>query len=364
MQDLRTLLPRLDQDTPGCRGTSLAAWSYRGGGVLVFGPIPSPRFGSFLGVRNVAHGFCSYDCLYCHAGSTRTHVPRRSAFRSVAEVVAQVDEAVAKSAERGERLERLVVAPDGEPCLDLELGALLEALAKHGLPLAVTTNGSLLNRDDVRRDLKRADWVSLKVDGGNETVWRRINRPHDIIRFDTVVQGMRTFAGTFDGFLSTESMLVDGLNTTPHELEATADLCAALRPDMAYLSTPSRPPADLACRPPTSTTLALAETIFSERLSVLVSPNDAAVPASRGDPRTELLALTAAQPMRVSHIHEFLRRAGSSPSVAEELVARGLLCRVEHLGEQFYSRCYEREACELRSCGTCPSPDVEELEAS
>jgi wyosine [tRNA(Phe)-imidazoG37] synthetase (radical SAM superfamily) len=46
--------------------------------------------------------------------------------------------------------------------------------------MAVLTNASLVWREDVREDLFEADFVSLKVDGVTEDIWRYINRARAI----------------------------------------------------------------------------------------------------------------------------------------------------------------------------------------
>jgi wyosine [tRNA(Phe)-imidazoG37] synthetase (radical SAM superfamily) len=46
-----------------------------------------------------------------------------------------------------------------------------------GIKTAVITNGSLIALGDVREDLAKAAWISLKVDSTREKVWRRMKRP-------------------------------------------------------------------------------------------------------------------------------------------------------------------------------------------
>lgn len=77
-----------------------------------------------------------------------------------------------------ERIDYLTFVPDGEPTLDLDLGREISLLRTLDIPIGVITNSSLIWREDVREELARADWVSLKVDAVREPVWRKINRPH------------------------------------------------------------------------------------------------------------------------------------------------------------------------------------------
>ena len=64
----------------------------------------------------------------------------------------------------GEPIDYLTIVSDGEPTLDANLGRMIELLRPLGIKIAVITNASLIWREDVRSELKKADWVSLKVD--------------------------------------------------------------------------------------------------------------------------------------------------------------------------------------------------------
>ena len=62
-----------------------------------------------------------------------------------------------------------------------------------------------------------------------------------------------------------------------------------------------------------------------------------------GDPRENLLAITAVHPVRESAVQAILARAGASMTVANELVSSGALRQVSHGGETFYIRRLHRE---------------------
>lgn len=63
--------------------------------------------------------------------------------------------------------------PDCEPTLDINMGKEIDELKQLGIKIAVITNSSLIWREDVRNDLCKADWVSLKVDTVSEKIWRK-----------------------------------------------------------------------------------------------------------------------------------------------------------------------------------------------
>ena len=115
--------------------------------------------------------------------------------------------------EAKEKVEKArVKVPDGEPTLDINLGREAELLKELGIPLAILTNSSLIWREDVREDLIKFGFVSLKLDVVSEQLWRKIDRPHKSLKLDEILDGMLKFRKSFKGKLITETMLIDGIN--------------------------------------------------------------------------------------------------------------------------------------------------------
>lgn len=98
----------------------------------------------------------------------------------------------------GGHIDYITFVPDGEPTLDAGLGREIDLVKQLGVPVAVMTNSSLLGREDVKGDLARADWVSVKVDSDRKSTWRRVDRPHLHLDLDTVLEGILAFASTGD----------------------------------------------------------------------------------------------------------------------------------------------------------------------
>ena len=113
-----------------------------------------------------------------------------------------------------------------------------------GIPVAVISNASLIWRPDVAADLLAADWVSLKMDAAEESIWRRINRPHRSLSLEAIQKGALDFASIYEGMLVTETMLVREVNDQPAHLVQLAAFLGQLEPATAYLSAPIRPPAE------------------------------------------------------------------------------------------------------------------------
>jgi len=240
----------------------------------------------------------------------------------------------------GEAIDYLTVVSDGEPTLDLRLGETIDRLRSCGIRIAVITNGSLLWREDVRRDLSRADWVSVKVDAADEDTWKHVDRPHKELRFEEVRDGWIAFAEQFDGSLVTETMLVRDANDGAEQVRRTAAAIGDLRPEIAYLAVPIRPPAEPWVEAPAMAAVVEAYEVFAqhvERVELLLGYEGNAF-AGTDSAEESLLDITAVHPMREEAVGELLTRTGAGEDVLRRLVADGRLVRLEHGGHTFYVR--------------------------
>lgn len=308
-----------------------------------FGPVPSRRLGTSLGINTIPAKVCTYACLYCQAGRTTQLRDARRPFYDPEAVLADVKERVDSALKGGHRPHYLTFVPDGEPTLDLNLGTLIRRLKPLGIPVGVITNGSLLWRDDVRQDLLEADWVSVKLDAGEESAWRQINRPHGRLRLSQIIDGLRLFAQRFGGALVTETMLLNGINDSEDCVLKTARILHEVRPARAYLGIPTRPPAAAWARKPDEADFNRAYRLFSEELDhveclIGYEGNEF---ACSGDPESDILSITAVHPMREDAVRTLMDRYGSW-NVVEKLIADGKLVRTLYDGQAFYLRRFGR----------------------
>ena len=309
-----------------------------GGVRYSYGPVPSRRLGRSLGINNIPAKTCTYSCVYCQVGRTTEMRTDRRAFYDPEAVFRDVKDRLAEAKKASERVDYLAFVPDGEPTLDANLGREISLLKALGTPVAVITNGSLLWLEDVRKDLALADWVSVKVDAVREEVWRKIDRPHKSLMLTRVLDGIRAFAKDFAGRLVTETMLVRGINDDAGGLGDLAEFLGSIELDTAYLSIPTRPPAEAGVRVPDEGSLNLAFQILSRRaarVELLIGYEGDAF-AATGAVEGDLLGITAVHPMREDAVRAFLARAGSPWETVERLIGRGDLVRTEYNRQSFY----------------------------
>ena len=114
-------------------------------------------------------------------------------------------------------------------------------------------------------------------------------------------------ADTFKGTLATESMIIHGFNDNGEEVERVADFLAELKPDIAYLSIPTRPPVVKTVTAASEQVINMAYQIFSKRLSSvehLISYKGNAF-AFTGSIESNLLSVTSVPPMREETLNYF-----------------------------------------------------------
>jgi wyosine [tRNA(Phe)-imidazoG37] synthetase (radical SAM superfamily) len=307
---------------------------------IAYGPVPSRRLGYSLGINNLPSKRCSYSCIYCQLGRTTSMQTEPGAFYDPPELARCVKERVEYIREKGETIDYLTFVADGEPTLDINLGEEIELLRTLGIKIAIITNASLVWHQGVRQDLRKADWVSLKLDTVNQEVWHRINRPHRALKFDRILEGMSEFAQIFAGELTSETMLIQGINDDTGEVRQVAEFLEGLRPDKAYLAIPTRPPAERAVTGAGETALTMAYQIFAEKLGniELLTGYEGNAFASTGNVAHDLLSITSVHPMREEAVTALLNKAGANWKAVQELIDNGSLVPMEYQGKNYYVR--------------------------
>ena len=255
-------------------------------------------------------------------------------------ILRDVREKIKEVRQRGGFIDYLTFVPDGETTLDRNLGQAIDLLKSSGLKIAVITNASLIWREDVREDLLKADWISLKMDTENPEVWHRINRPHGDLKLQSILEGARQFAAIYQGELATETMLVKGINDADETMEGIGEILARLEPSISYLAVPTRPPAERWVQSPGEEFINRAFQILRkkvDRVEYLLGYEGNAF-AYTGNAEQDLLNITAVHPMREEAVDDFLERAGAESSVAADLCNRGKLIKTRFEGHIFYVR--------------------------
>ncbi|RLF93643.1 radical SAM protein [Thermococci archaeon] len=308
--------------------------------MIAFGPVPSRRLGHSLGINNIPPKFCTYSCVYCQIGRTINMENERREFYKIEKIIEDVEKKVKEARKRGEKIDHLTFVPDGEPALDINIGKEIGFLKNLGIKIAVITNGSLIWKRDVQNDLCKADWVSLKVDAVSKEIWQRIDRPHKSLDLEEILEGIAEFSKIFKGELTTETMLIKGINDKYEEIKKIASFLEKLKPYKSYISIPTRPPAEKWAVPANEHNINMAFQVFNERdidAEYLIGYEGNAF-AFTGNIEEDLLSITSVHPMREEGVKELLKKADADWGVVEKLIRESKLMEVEYQGKKYYMR--------------------------
>ena len=307
---------------------------------IAFGPVPSRRLGRSLGINNIPPKHCSYACRYCQVGPTHEKLIIPRPFYAPEQIAEAVSRHVARASEQNEAIDYLTFVPDGEPTLDSRLAESIALLRPLNIPIAVISNASLLWRREVRQALALADWVSVKVDSVDDTLWRQVNRPHPALSLDQVLRGIEDFARMFRGTLVSETMLIAGINDGEEAVANVAAFLQQLPLECTYLAVPTRPPTETDVTGPVEAVLIRCYEQLSARLprvETLIGYEGDAF-ASTGDITEDILSISAVHPLRESALYALLQRTASDWSAVQSLLDDGRLRQVQYQGENYYLR--------------------------
>jgi len=205
---------------------------------LIYGPVPSRRLGRSLGVDLVPYKVCSYDCIYCQLGKTTEKRIGRRPYVSVDTVLEQFH----RRLKDGLYADYVTLGGSGEPTLNADIGEIISALkGRSDIPVAVLTNSSLLWESDVRDALLQADVVLPSLDAYDARTFERINRPHEDIAFETMLEGLIRFCQSYGGRIWLEIFALKGVNADPAGAERFRELVSQISPDKVHVNTAVRP---------------------------------------------------------------------------------------------------------------------------
>ena len=304
----------------------------------VFGPLPSRRLGQSLGIDPIPMKTCNWNCVYCQLGRSSALEAQRRMYAPPEDILAEAFEAIEKHGRDG--IDWVTFVGSGEPTLHAGLGWMIDELKRRSpIPVAVLTNGSLLDLPEVRRDLRGADAVMPSLDAGTERLYRQINRAAKPFGLDRLVRGLEAFRAEYSGRLWIEVMLISGLNDGD---EALRDLAAALHrigPDEVHINLPVRPPAEPWVEPPPAPRIARAAEILGGAARV-VAPQAGPLRLSATDNAVEaILSVIARHPMSEAEITGALadRPAAEIAEALRQLERSGRAAKILRSDEAFWT---------------------------
>jgi wyosine [tRNA(Phe)-imidazoG37] synthetase (radical SAM superfamily) len=300
----------------------------------VFGPVASRRLGRSLGIDLVPFKTCSFDCIYCQLGRTRSRTVELNEYVPTDRVLADMEVALAS----GVKADWITLSGSGEPTLHACIGDVIAAAKRlTDVPVAVLTNGSLLWDDRVRQGLARADLVIPSLDAADDSLFGRVNRPHESLSLDLVLEGLIAFRRGFRGSIWLEVFLLAGISDTDEHVDKLAEMARRLAPERIQLNTVARPPAEAVARPVPREALEHLAERFVPRAEVIAAQPRADIPEHARSGDEALVDLLARRPCSLEDVCFALGLvAPDALKQLDRLVRDGGVTATPHGGQLFY----------------------------
>ena len=300
----------------------------------VYGPVPSRRLGRSLGVDLVPLKTCSFNCIYCQLGPTACTTVQRAEYAPVEQVVSEVKERLA----RGPRPDYVTLSGSGEPTLHERFGEIAAQLKKTtDIPIALLTNGSLFYLPEVRDACRSVDLVVPSLDAGDESLFQYINRPHDSLSLEKVVEGLCELRQQFKGQMWLEVFLLLGVNSFEAEVMKIQAHINRIQPDRVQLNTAVRPPAEDFAYPVPGETLERLCGLLGPTCEVIAEVTPAALPLTSSARKQDVLAMLQRRPCTLEDIARGLSvHRNEVIKYVQQLLKEGLLEAKREGAQQYY----------------------------
>jgi len=206
---------------------------------IIFGPINSRRFGMSLGIDlSPALKQCNFDCLYCELAPSQT-VDSQTSTISVFQIIQALKEHL------DDKIDVITLTANGEPTLYPDLLELIIEInkIKNKTQTLILTNSASLVNENVFKALLKLDQVKLSLDAVSTDIFKKIDRPHQSIKVDEIIEKVKEFSRVYSGKLFIEILFVHGLNDTKEEIKKLNKVLLNINTQRIDLGTIDRPPA-------------------------------------------------------------------------------------------------------------------------
>ncbi len=221
------------------QNTSLANVSVSAKNNIIFGPINSRRFGMSLGIDlSPALKQCNFDCLYCELAPALT-MDKQVNTITVDKIITEL------KTHLNSKIDVITLTANGEPTLYPQMSELIDAIdkVKGKTETLILTNSATLVDPNVYKALLKLDQVKLSLDAISPDVFRKIDRPHESIKVEDIVDRVIAFSKEYTGKLFIEILFVHEINDTPEEIQKLNDVLLDVNAVRVDLGTIDRPPA-------------------------------------------------------------------------------------------------------------------------
>jgi wyosine [tRNA(Phe)-imidazoG37] synthetase (radical SAM superfamily) len=274
------------------------------------------------------------DCIYCELGRASGTICDMREYFPYEEIASEIEEVVRAG---HPRFDCLTFTASGEPTLHLRLGDLIEfSKSLIQRPVVVLTNSGLVSRHEVRQALASADIVLASLDAATPGAFRRINRPHECVVLEEVIEGLSALRSQMEGELWLEILFVSGVNDQDGEVAALANAVEQIDPHRVQLNTVVRPPAEEWARPVPQSRLEEIREALGARAEIIVDYRAKMKAGAAGLVEAEILDMLKRRPLTCREIKELFGFDADIDGILQRLERQGLIVTRRVDSKDFY----------------------------
>lgn len=208
---------------------------------IIFGPVPSRRFGISLGIDlSPSKKQCNFDCLYCELEPAKT-IYEMDTYPNIQDIIFEVKNSLKKHP----KIDVITITCNGEPTLYPQLNILVDELnkIKGTIKTLILSNGSTIYKKNIFEILLKIDTVKLSLDCISGKCFKKLDRQNNSVEVEKIVPSMIEFSKITKNNFVIEILFVKDLNDTDEELELLYKAIKSINPNRVDIGTIDRPPA-------------------------------------------------------------------------------------------------------------------------
>lgn len=218
---------------------------------IVFGPVKSRRLGSSLGINlmPVNKKVCNFNCIYCECGLSHSESIEGNKIPDKKSVIIELETKIIELIKNNIKIDTITFAGNGEPTLHPDFPEILMEtilIKEKYLPesqVAVLTNGTMLDNDNIVEALKKISLNIIKLDSADINTINTLNRPFKSFSLENLINNLKKF----NGQLIIQSLFVRGFvngqkidNTTNYEIVKLINVMKDIKPKYVMVYSISR----------------------------------------------------------------------------------------------------------------------------
>lgn len=296
---------------------------------IIFGPIPSRRFGMSLGIDLSPNAKqCNFDCLYCELSYAKT-MSKQIDVISVEDIMTQLKVGL----ENHQNIDVITFTANGEPSLYPLLSELIDEIdkIKGDIKTLILSNGANIYEKEIQHTFSKIDIVKLSLDCVSAECFKKLDRVDESVDVSKIVSGMVEFRAMHKKQLILETLFVKTLNDNDTEITLLKDAFNLIQPNRIDIGTIDRPPA-YAVQPVTHETLvSIADTM--EGLPITIAHKNKIVNKQSFD-KHEIIILLSRRPLTFDDVENTFD--DESLILLNKLVENEEISIVNNNGVKFY----------------------------